>query len=898
VSLRRFFWRDRWDAERARELASYIAIETDENIARGMAPDDARAAALRKLGNQTLVREDIYQMNTIGFLDSAWRDLKFGARLLRLNRGFATVAILSLALGIGANTAIFQLLDAIRIRTLPVANPQQLVEVKIVKTRAGRTGDFAGRFSNLTTAQWNALRERQQAFSAMFAWGTTTFELAQGGQSKPAAGMWISGDFFSGLGVAPFIGRLIGPDDEAPGCSAPGAVLSYAFWQRQYGGDPNVVGRSITLNSHALEIVGVTPASFFGVEVGRVFDVAVPMCSNPLLEPERNAIAARDRWWLGAMGRLKPGWPEARASTHLASLSPAIFAETLPPNYATETANDYKAFVLGALPAGTGVSRLRQEYESPLWLLLSIAGLVLLIACGNLANLMLARASVRDREIAVRLAIGASRGRLIGQLLAESALIAAIGAALGVLIASQLEHVLLSFFQNTWLFLDLRPDWRVLAFTIGVAAGTCLIFGAMPAFRATRVDPGASLKSATRGNTDSRERFGLRRGLVVAQVALSLVLVVGAVLFVRTLRNLTVLDAGFQRTGILVASVDARPLRLPTASEATIERDLLARVRAIPGVDAAAATYIVPLSGMGWNDNIVVDGVVQQDYPNFNQVSPGYLQTFRVPLLRGRDFDARDTATSENVAIVSKAFVKKYLSGRDPIGQTFTVQTGPGVHAPSYHVVGVVKDMKYSDLREDFKPLALLPTAQNTRPDPFYEGTTIIVRSRTSLLSLVPEVRRAIADVDAGLLVDFEPLPTQIDRRLTREKLMAVLSGFFGGLAALLATIGLYGVMSYMVARRRNEIGIRMALGAERGDVVRMVLREACALLGGGIIVGGVLAVVAAQTTNKLLFGLKPSDPATLLIAIVGLAFVGICACYVPALRASHLAPTEALRDE
>ena len=296
MSIRRFFSRDRWDAERARELDSYIAMETDENIARGMAPDHARAAALRKLGNQTLVREDIYQMNTVGFLDSAWRDLTFGARLLRRNPGFAAVAILSLALGIGANTAIFQLLDAIRIRTLPVANPQELVEIKIVKTRAGRTGDFAGRFSNLTTAQWDALRERQQAFSTMFAWGTTTFELAPGGQSKPAAGMWVSGDFFSGLGVMPLIGRLIGPDDDRRGCSAPGAVLSYTFWQRQYGGDPNVGGRSITLNSRALDILGVTPPSFFGVEVGRVFDIAVPMCSNPLLEPERTAIAVRNRW--------------------------------------------------------------------------------------------------------------------------------------------------------------------------------------------------------------------------------------------------------------------------------------------------------------------------------------------------------------------------------------------------------------------------------------------------------------------------------------------------------------------------------------------------------------------------------------------------------------------------
>jgi len=898
VSLRRFFARNRWDAERARELQSYIEIEIDDNLARGMSPGDARDAARRKLGNQTLVREDIYHMNTIGLLDSAWRDLKFGARLLRLNPGFAAVAILSLALGIGANTAIFQLLDAVRLRTLPVANPQELVEVKIVKTRAGRTGDFAGRFSNLTFAQWDALRARQQAFSTLFAWGTTTFEQSTTGESKPAAGMWVSGEFFSALGVTPVLGRLLTTADDTNGCGAPGAVLSHTFWQRQYGGDPNIVGRAISLNARPLEIVGVAPAGFFGVEVGRVFDVAVPICANPLLEPEREAIATRNRWWLGAMGRLKPGWTPTRASAHLASLSPAVFADTLPPTYTAETANDYKQFVLGALPAGTGVSYLRQQYESPLWLLLAIAGLVLLIACGNLANLMLARASTRAREIAVRLAIGASRARLVRQLLAESALIAAIGAGFGVLVASQLERVLLSFFQNTWLFLDLRPDWRVLGFTIGVAVATCLIFGAMPALRATGIDPGAAMKSASRGNSEGRERFGLRRALVVAQVALSLVLVVGAGLFVRTLRNLATLDAGFQRTGILIAGLDARPLRLPTMQGAAVERDLRARVGAVPGVDAVATTYIVPVSGQGWNDRIVVDGVPQADASNFNEVSPGLLNTLGIALLRGRDFSDHDTPNAAPVAIVSQAFVAKYLGGRDPIGRTFTVETGPGEHAPTYHIVGVARDTKYTDLREEFKPLVYVPAAQSTRPDPFYEGTTLMIRSRAPLLTLVPEVKRAIVSVNAALLVDFQTLPDQVDKRLMRERLMAVLSGFFGGLAALLATIGLYGVMSYTVARRRNEIGIRMALGAERGDVVRMVMREAAMLLLAGVLVGGVLAVAAAQTAKTLLFGLKPGDPTTLALAVAGLAGVAMLASYVPALRASRLEPTEALRDE
>jgi putative ABC transport system permease protein len=898
VSIRRFFARGRWDDERARELDSYLAIETDENIARGMMPDAARAAALRKLGNRTLVREGIYQMNTVGFLDSAWRDLKFGARLLRLNPGFALVAILSLALGIGANTAIFQLLDAVRIRTLPVHNPQELLEIRIVKTRNGRNGNFTGRNSALTNPLWEDLRKRPLPVSSLFAWGTTTFELASGGETQPAAALWVSGDFFSTLGIGPLLGRVIVDADDQRGCGAPGAVLSYAFWQRRYGGDPSVIGRTIALNGHATEIVGVTPASFYGVEVGRVFDLAVPICAEPILEPERGALDKRHFWWLAVVARLKPGATIDQVSAQLAAMSPAIFAETVPPNYTPQVAKDYKAFRLGAVPAGTGVSVLRRQYEAPLWMLLSIAGLVLLIACGNLANLMLARASAREREIAVRLAIGASRSRLVRQLIAESALMAAIGAAIGIAIAGQLERVLLSFFESSWLFLDLRPDWRVLAFTVGIAALTCVIFGAMPALRATGVGPGAAMKAASRGLSDNRERFGLRRALVVAQVALSLVLIVGALLFVRTLRNLATLDAGFQRTGVLVADLDTRPLRIPSAREPLLRRDLLDRMRAIPGVDAAATAFIVPVSGQGWNDRVIIDGTVHKDNVDFNRVSPGFFNTLGIPMLAGRDFTDHDTLGSEAVAVVSETFVRKFMTDRDPIGRTFTIETGPGEPAPMYHIIGVARDTKYLELREDFQPLAFLALSQDDRQGPFVTKETLLIRSRAPLTSLVPAVKRAVTEVDPRILGDFQSMTSQVDKTLMRERLMAMLSGFFGGLAALLATIGLYGVMSYTVARRRNEIGIRMALGAERRDVVGMVMREAATLLAAGLAVGGALAIGAARTANALLFGLKPSDPATLAISIAGLAFVAMCASYVPALRASRLEPTEALRDE
>ena len=564
MSFKRFFTRGRWDDERARELEAHLAIETDDNIARGMSPDAARAAARRKLGNATLVREEIYQMNTVKLIDSAWRDLKYGARLLRLNPAFAIVAILSLALGVGANTAIFQLLDAVRIRTLPVKDAGALVEVRIADPVGGRTGQFTGRRPSLTNPLWEQIRDRQQVFSEAFAWSAPTFDLTTGGEARYAQGLWVSGDFFKGLGVPALIGRTLTAADDRRGCASPPAVLSYAFWQREYAGSASVVGATITLDGHSFDIVGVTPASFFGVEVGRSFDVAVPLCAEPVSRGARTAMDKKDVWFLGAMGRLKSGIMLEQARAQLAAISPPIFQTTLP-DYRAEDATHYLQFKIGAYPGGTGISQLRRQYESPLWLLLATTGLVLLIACANLANLMLARATAREREIAVRLAIGASRGRIVRQLLAESLLIAAIGAGCGALLAQWLSRFLVEFLttDNNRIFVELALDWRIFAFTAALGVVTCAIFGLVPAIRATGAAPGVAMKAGTRGSTDSRERFGMRRALVVAQVALSLVLVVGALLFVRSLRNLMTLDAGFRQDGILVVNLDMRRAGVP-----------------------------------------------------------------------------------------------------------------------------------------------------------------------------------------------------------------------------------------------------------------------------------------------------------------------------------------------
>ena len=896
MSLIRFFRRSAWDDERARELESYLAIETDENIARGMPPGDARAAARRKLGNATLLREEMYQMNTVTLVDSAWRDLKYGARLLRLNPAFAIVAILSLALGIGANTAIFQLLDAVRIRTLPVKSPDELLELRIAEPVGGRTGQFSGRRPSLTNPLWEQLRDRQQVFSSVFAWSGVGFDLTTSGEARTAQGLWVSGDFFNGLGVPALIGRTLTADDDRRGCAAPAAVLGYGFWQHEYGGDPSVVGRSITLDGHPFAIVGVTPASFFGVEVGRAFDVAVPLCAEPISRGSRSALDKKAVWFLGAMGRLKPGVSLEQARAQLASISAPVFRETLP-DYRAEDAKHYLEFTIGAYPAGTGISQLRRQYESPLWLLLATTTLVLLIACANLANLMLARATAREREIAVRLAIGASRGRIVRQLLAESLLIAAVGAAAGAMLAQWLSRFLVTFLttDNNRIFVALSLDWRIFAFTAALAVLTCLIFGLAPALRATGTAPAAAMKTGSRGSTDGRERFGIRRALVVAQVALSLVLVVGAVLFVRSLRNLVTLDAGFQQNGILVVSMDLRRASVPEERRRALFADITAKLAALPGVSSAAQVYIMPVSGSGWNNNIIINGKKYPENVNFNEVSGGYFRTLGTPILAGRDFDDRDTPGAEKVVIVTQLFTQKYFAGQNPIGQAFQIDEAPGQPQPLCRIIGVVKDTKYTDLREEFTPLAFFTSSQAEKPDPFLQ---VVLRSNAPLTSITPAVTAVLGQVNSSIVVQFQTLPTLVRDSLLRERLMATLSGFFGALAALIATIGLYGVMSYMVARRRNEIGIRIALGADRRDVVRMVMREAGLLLAGGVVVGTALAIAAARTAATLLFGLRPGDPTTLAMAAMGLGTVAMLASYLPALRAARLEPTEALREE
>lgn len=899
MSWLRYFRRRQRDEDFSREIAAYLEHEIDHNLGRGLNPRDAAQAAHRKFGNITLAKENVRRMNTIGFLETLGQDLRYALRAFRLEPGFFIIAVACLALGIGANTAIFHLLDAVRLRSLPVVRPQELLQVIVGPNQDCCAGNFSSRHSDLTFALWDQIRQRQQAFSSLAAWADHRFNTAPGGEVRYAEGLYVSGDFFSTLGVAPAAGRLLSPDDDRPGCGSPGAVLGHAYWQSTYGGQASAIGRKILLDGKPFEIIGVAPAGFYGVDVGRSFDVAVPVCAEPLVNGELAHTPHRWHWWLAVIGRLKPGWTMEQARAEMRAISPGVFEAALPASYTPDVAKLFLNFKLTANPAGSGVSDLRKRYDDPLWILLAIAGLVLMIACANLANLMLARASARERELAVRLAIGASRSRLIRQMLAESLLLAAIGAACGALLAQWLSSYLVRFLstmQNP-LYLDLATDWRIFGFTVILAVFTCLLFGLMPAVRATRANPGALMKSAGRGTAGARERLGARRILVIAQVMLSLTLLVGALLFIRSLHNLLALGLGFDPGGVLVSEVNFSALKYPYARWPQAQSEILRRVRQIPGVEQAALSSVVPLGGDYWNDRFQFVGAKPAGWfgANFNGVSPGYFRTLGMPVVAGRDFNRHDTANSQKVAVVDEAFAAKLLNGANPIGRSIRIGSGPGEPVIVYQIVGVTRNAKYRSLRDDFTPTVFAEIDQI----PFHVDTALVVsRSRLPMSSQTSAIKREMSAMNPGFAVNFYSLESVISDSILRERLMATLSGFFGLLAAVLASIGLYGVMAYIVARRRGEIGIRMALGADRASVLRLVGNECAKLVAAGAVLGVLFSAAASQAITKLLYGLRPGDPVTIVLSVLLLVIVALPASLIPAIRAARLDPMRALREE
>ena len=847
---------------------------------------------------------DLFSHSAGAFMDALWlqprrwedamiQDLRFGIRMLLKNKSFTTIAILSLALGIGANTAIFQLIDAVRLRTLPVRAPEELVELRMASMEGARGGIW--REPAVTFPIWEQIRDRQQAFSGIFAWGTDNANLAPGGEVRRARMLYVSGDFYNTLGVNAVRGRVFTSTDDQKGCGAPGIILSNEFWQREYGGDTNIVGRQLTIADRSFEIIGVTPANFFGMEVGRSFDLSMPICAAALVRGN-NRMYSGIMWWLTVNGRLNPGWTMDQATAHLQTISSDVFTASLPPDYPPASVNTYLATKLTPVPAGSGISQLRETYEPSLWLLLAIAGLVLLIACANLANLLMARANAREKEIAVRQALGASRGRLIRQLLVESLLLSAVGAALGAVLAQALSRLLVAFLSTSAdpVFLDLVPDWRVLGFIAGLAVATCLLFGLTPAIRVTRRQPRALIASG-RGISAGRERFTLRRALTVAQVALSLVLVASAVLFARSLANILTVDLGFHDENILTATAQFQRLNLPPERVPVFKDELLERLRAIPGVESAALTNIIPLRDWG-GGSAWIDGAPREPKPTrLSRVGPGYFQTLEVPLVAGRDFNAGDRVGAPDVAIVNHAFARRFLNGANPVGHRLWIEAAPGSPDTLYEIVGFVGDTKYADLREDWRPIVYYAAAQD---DGAGAGGTFLIRSRLPQGEVVASVKRVLNEINPAITINFEGLKPMIDATILRERLIATLSGFFGLLALLLACIGVYGILSYGVASRTTELGIRMALGAQRTDVFWLILREALWLVIIGVVVGLPLIFAVTRLAATLLYELSPTDPVSLVAAAMLMLVVAMLAGYLPSRRATRVDPIVALRCE
>jgi predicted permease len=876
--------RSKLDREIEDELREHMRMHVDADVAKGMSPDEAIRKARLRFGNPTAVKERVDAEDAALGFESFLRDARYAVRGFVKSPGFTIVAVLTLALGIGANTAVFQLLDAVRLRSLPIQNPRELVQLRIIGGNKG-FGISDSAFSDFTIPMWQEVRRHHDPFSNVMAWRESEMLVGKPTDAKHILGLEVSGEFFNVLGIAPWQGRLIEPQDEST-CEVSKVVTSYAFWKSQMSGEPITPNTTIAVEGRTVQVLGVAPPGFFGMVVGDRFDLVYPTCTPP--NPRR------EMFQFSVMGRLKPGWTMERASAYLGALSPGLFEATAPTEYSAEAEKTFKSFRLAAYPAGGGVSVLRQAYDSSLQLLLAITGLVLLIACANLANLMLARASARQREMAIRMALGASRRQLLRQLLIGSSLLALSGAALGVALAQPLSRVLvtsLNTSQNT-IQLSIATDWRVLLFAAGVAALTCIVFGTIPAMRGTRVDPIASLKSGERGVAGSRERFSMQRLLVVVQIAVSLVLLVGALLFVRSYRNLVTVDPGFRETGITVARFGYQTEKIKPENEAAFKRQLVDDVRSVPGVENAAGTTNVLLSGSTWSHGVHVGTV--EGSSRFTYASPSYFATMGIPVITGRGFAATDRADSPYVLIVNQAFVRKYFGDKQPLGQLVQVMPEPQYPARTYEVVGTIADTKYNDLRKELEPMAFVPIDQLpvTVQGP---GTQMVIASNDGA-GAVEAIRRKIATEHPDMILQFRDFQQGIRDNLVGDRMMAMLSGFFGVLAALLVVVGLYGVLSYFITQRRNEIGVRIALGAQRWQVIGLVMRDTASMLVIGVVLGTALALIAGRAATTMLFGLKPYDIATLIFAIVLLAAIAVLASWLPALKASRLNPVDALR--
>ncbi|HLW55258.1 MAG TPA: ABC transporter permease [Candidatus Angelobacter sp.] len=893
------------------ELRLHLELRAEELERSGMSRNEAWAAAARQFGNPTLQTERMRTMDVAGWMETLVNDLRYAGRQFLRSPGFSAIAILSLALGIGANTAIFSVMSAILLRNLPVHDPQQLVTLTDPSVSGMWTGISDGERAIISYPEFLDLRSRLTTLSGLFA-SQSSLEQWQvrvaGDQQEQVRGRMVTEDYFSVLGVEALLGRVFNPQDATGPGKDPFVVLSYDFWQRRFGGRPDVVGTLIKLNGATLTVIGVAQRGFKGESGGQNPDLWIPVLMQPFIDPGRDWLhedpskSLHKTTWLHAFGRLKPGATLAALQAEVDVAFKAMMESFYPPTLPEEVRKQALSQHLVVHDARTGAFDNRDDFHKQLMILLTVAGLVLLIACANVANLLLARATARRREVAIRLSIGASRRRLFRQFLTESLTLSVIGGLAGLLIAFGGARVLVRLISDPLdpLILATGLDWRVLFFTLAVTLLTGMLFGLAPSLRASRTDLNLSLRESGHAATQSPGRLNLAKGLVVGQVALSLLLVIGAGLFLRTMWNLQSLPLGYPKENLLQVSVDGLTAGYKDQQLSGFYRDVADRLRTLPGVRGVTYSKLGLFSGGESNTRVEAEGFsAQRDqdrHSRFDQVPPGYFSVVGIPLLLGRDIGLQDTATSPRVCVVNEALVKLYFAGRNPIGLHLTANFGKDKQ--TLEIVGVVKNARTISLRMEIPQRFYLAVAQGTAgriPD------SIVFELRTAgdPKALETQVKKAIMGVNPDAPISFALSMEEIlDEYTASEKMIARLCAIFGGLALVLAATGLYGVLSYGVARRTNEIGIRMALGAGRGSVVGMILSETGILVTIGLVVGLSAALACTRLIASQLYGLSKFDPVTFAASTGILCMVALIAGYIPAARASRVDPVRALRHE